>query len=79
MIKDERLLKSTYAKLNDERIKLIDEKSGYPILHLLTIIMVLIAGIISPKNETIALTILAVASFQLIVSYTVEKVYKKIL
>ena len=59
--------------------KMIHEKSVYPILHLFTLIMVLIAGIITPKNETIALTMLAVASFQLIVSYIVEKVYKKIL
>lgn len=79
MLRDEKKLRLGYNSDNDERMKLIRAKAGYP-FSVVTAVIMIIAGLLLVRvNMTVSLTAIACACGQLIVSLAFKLVYSKIL
>ncbi len=79
MLRDEKRLRLGYNRENDERMKLIRTKSGYP-FSVVTGVAMIVAGLLLARiNLTVSLTAIACACLQLAVSAVFKAVYSKIL
>lgn len=77
ILKDEKKLALEYNKENDERLKAVRAKAGMPMI-LITALAMVFAGIVASYfNTTVALTLLAAATVQLIVGVIVKTIYLK--
>lgn len=79
MLRDEKKLRLGYNRDNDERMKLIRAKAGYPFSVVTAVIMIIVGLLLSRVNMTVSLTAIACACGQLIVSVLFKAVYSKIL
>ncbi len=79
MLRDEKKLRLGYNRDNDERMKLIRAKAGYPFSVVTAVIMIIAGLLLARVNMTASLTAIACACGQLIVSVAFKAVYSKIL
>lgn len=79
MLRDEKKLRLGYNRDNDERMKLIRAKAGYPFSLVTAVAMIIVGLLLSRVNMTASLTAIACACGQLIVSVVFKAVYSKIL
>ncbi|MCM1149386.1 MAG: hypothetical protein NC319_04775 [Butyricicoccus sp.] len=79
MLRDEKKLRLGYNRDNDERMKLIRAKAGYPFSVVTAVIMIIAGLLLAQVNMTVSLTAIACACGQLIVSLVFKAVYSKIL
>lgn len=79
MLRDEQKLRLGYNRDNDERMKLIRSKAGYPFSVVTAVIMIIAGLLLARVNMTASLTAIACACGQLIVSLVFKAVYSKIL
>lgn len=79
MLRDEKKLRLGYNRDNDERMKLIRAKAGYPFSVVTAVIMIIAGLLLSRVNMTVSLTAIACACGQLFVSLLFKAVYSKIL
>lgn len=79
MLRDEKKLRLGYNRENDERMKLIRTKAGYP-FSVVTALAMIIAGLLLARiNLTVSLTAIACACLQLAISVVFKAVYSRIL
>lgn len=79
MLRDEKKLRLGYNRDNDERMKLIRAKAGYPFSVVTAVAMIIVGLLLARVNMTASLTAIACACGQLIVSVVFKAVYSKIL
>lgn len=79
MLRDEKKLRLGYNRDNDERMKLIRAKAGYPFSVVTAVIMVIAGLLFTRVNMTVSMTAIVCALVQLFVSVVFKAVYSKIL
>lgn len=79
MLRDEKKLRLGYNRENDERMKLIRAKSGYPFSVVTAVVMIIAGLLLARVNITVSLIAIACACIQLVVSAVFKAVYSKIL
>jgi hypothetical protein len=76
-LKDETKLKILYHEEHDERLSLIRQKSGMPMLAITSCIMIFAGIIAGYVNEIVFFTLIAAAILQIIISLFVKLYYMK--
>ncbi|SHK88954.1 hypothetical protein SAMN02745136_03590 [Anaerocolumna jejuensis DSM 15929] len=76
-LKDETKLKMLYNEEHDERIGLIRQKSGMPMLVITSCIMIFVGIIAGYVNEVVFVTLVAAATIQIIFSVLIKMYYMK--
>lgn len=71
-LRDEQALRRLWNREHDERMRAIKAKAGVPMLLYTSIAMIAAALLIAPQNMTIAFTLLAAATLQLLASTVVK-------
>lgn len=77
-LRDNNKLEILYNKENDERMKYIRAKAGFPLLWVTSVVMMLAGIIIGYFNTVVFYTLIATAALQLIVACVTKFVYMKI-
>lgn len=71
-LRDEKKLRQLYIQEHDERMMAIRQKAGYPVLVYLSLAVTAAALIAGCFNETVMLTLIAVAMLQLLLCVTIK-------
>jgi hypothetical protein len=77
IVKNPTELQKLYNKENDERLALIRQKSGMPIIMITSGIMILAAVVAGYINETVFFTLIAAAMAQIVISLAVKVYYMR--
>ena len=77
IVKNPTELQKLYNKENDERLALIRQKSGMPIIMITSGIMILAAVVAGYINETVFFTLIAAAMAQIVISMAVKAYYMR--
>ena len=78
-LKDDTKLKAMYNQEHDERMKVIRQKSGMPMLLFLSIAMILCGMVAGYYNMTVFYTLIYAGLAQLTIGVIVKLVYMKVL
>lgn len=76
-VKDEKKLELLYNSMNDERMKLIRQKAGMPLIAVTSILIMFTGVIIGYFNETIFIALVAAGFGQMMISNFVKLYYMK--
>lgn len=77
LLKDENKLTLHFNRENDERIKAIKAKAGIPMLPI-TSILLIIAGVVAGYfNNLVFITLIAAATFQMMICAIIKIIYMK--
>lgn len=76
-LKDEKKLQLLYNSMNDERMKLIRQKAGMPLIAVTSILIMFAGVIIGYFNETIFIALVAAGFVQMMISNFVKLYYMK--
>lgn len=76
-IRDEKKLELLYNSMNDERMKLIRQKAGMPLIAVTSILIMFTGVIIGYFNETIFIALVAAGFTQMMISNFVKLYYMK--
>lgn len=71
-LRDEKKLRQLYIQEHDERMMAIRQKAGYPVLVYLSLAVTAAALIAGFFNETVMLTLIAVAMLQLLLCLAIK-------
>lgn len=74
-MKDEKKLELLYNSMHDERMKLIRQKAGMPLIAVTSILIMFAGVIIGYFNETIFITLVAAGFAQMMISNFVKLYY----
>ena len=73
-LRDDQALRRLWNREHDERLQAIRARAGVPLVQYTSVAMIGAALLINPWNMTVAVTLLAVATTQLVVSTVVKLV-----
>lgn len=77
ILADETKLRVNYNQENDERVKAIRGKSGFPMVIILSLFLILAGMVAGYFNTTVFTVLIAVALFQMFASAAVKLYYLK--
>ncbi|NLM05823.1 MAG: hypothetical protein GX219_02730 [Tissierellia bacterium] len=79
IVADDRKLKEEYNKENDERLRAIRSKAGFPILFFTSCAIILVGYALINWNETVAATLIVIGGVQLVIMGLIKLVLTKIM